>query len=232
LANFLYLQYLEKVMPIRIIIVDDHVLLAESIGMLINRQPDLKLAGRAEDGEAGWDLCLALKPDVAVVDLDLPKLDGIQLVKRLRSKTPEIRLLTMSGRIDPYAIWQVAQSGAHGYVEKTANPQMLLAAIRAVAFGADFFSDAFQKVKQEWLAQPDSFQKILSEREQQVLRWVVAGRDDAQIAKELDIAVSTVGVHRKHIRQKLELHNDRDLVAYARAWGLDKGSDLKTDRSA
>lgn len=219
-------------MPIRIIIVDDHVLLAESIGMLINRQPDLKLAGRAEDGEAGWDLCLALKPDVAVVDLDLPKLDGIQLVKRLRSKTPEIRLLTMSGRIDPYAIWQVAQSGAHGYVEKTANPQMLLAAIRAVAFGADFFSDAFQKVKQEWLAQPDSFQKILSEREQQVLRWVVAGRDDAQIAKELDIAVSTVGVHRKHIRQKLELHNDRDLVAYARAWGLDKGSDLKTDRSA
>ena len=219
-------------MPIRIIIVDDHVLLAESIGMLINSQPDLKLAGRAEDGEAGWDLCLALKPDVAVVDLDLPKLDGIQLVKRLRSKTPEIRLLTMSGRIDPYAIWQVAQSGAHGYVEKTANPQMLLAAIRAVAVGADFFSDAFQKVKQEWLAQPDSFQKILSEREQQVLRWVVAGRDDAQIAKELDIAVSTVGVHRKHIRQKLELHNDRDLVAYARAWGLDKGSDLKTDRSA
>jgi DNA-binding NarL/FixJ family response regulator len=219
-------------MPIRIIIVDDHVLLAESIGMLINSQPDLKLAGRAEDGEAGWDLCLALKPDVAVVDLDLPKLDGIQLVKRLRSKTPEIRLLTMSGRIDPYAIWQVAQSGAHGYVEKTANPQMLLAAIRAVAVGADFFSDAFQKVKQEWLAQPDSFQKILSEREQQVLRWVVAGRDDAQIAKELDIAVSTVGVHRKHIRQKLELHNDRDLVAYARAWGLDKGSDLKTGRSA
>src|SRR5580658_3533010 len=219
-------------MPIRIIIVDDHVLLAESIGMLINSQPDLKLAGRAEDGEAGWDLCLALKPDVAVVDLDLPKLDCIQLVKRLRSKTPEIRLLTMSGRIDPYAIWQVAQSGAHGYVEKTANPQMLLAAIRAVAVGADFFSDAFQKVKQEWLAQPDSFQKILSEREQQVLRWVVAGRDDAHIAKELDIAVSTVGVHRKHIRQKLELHNDRDVVAYARAWGLDKGSDLKTDRSA
>ncbi len=219
-------------MPIRIIIVDDHVLLAESIGMLINRQPDLELAGRAEDGEAGWDLCLALKPDVALVDLDLPKLDGIQLVKRLRSKTPEIRLLTMSGRIDPYAIWQVAQSGAHGYVEKTANPQMLLAAIRAVAVGADFFSDAFQKVKQEWLAQPDSFQKILSEREQQVLRRVVAGRDDAHIAKELDIAVSTVGVHRKHIRQKLELHNDRDLVAYARVWGLDKGSDLKTGRSS
>jgi DNA-binding NarL/FixJ family response regulator len=212
--------------------VDDHVLLAESIGMLINRQPDLELAGRAEDGEAGWDLCLALKPDVALVDLDLPKLDGIQLVKRLRSKTPEIRLLTMSGRIDPYAIWQVAQSGAHGYVEKTANPQMLLAAIRAVAVGADFFSDAFQKVKQEWLAQPDSFQKILSEREQQVLRRVVAGRDDAHIAKELDIAVSTVGVHRKHIRQKLELHNDRDLVAYARVWGLDKGSDLKTGRSS
>jgi DNA-binding NarL/FixJ family response regulator len=227
-----YLGYIKKKISVRIVIVDDHVLLAESIGILIDRQPDLSLAGLAQDGEAGWSLCLDLLPDLAVVDIDLPKLDGLELTKRLRSIAPAIRLLTMSGRIDPYAIWQVAQSGAHGYVEKTENPEILLEAIRTVAAGAEYFSHGFQKVKQEWLAQPDSFQKILSDREQQVLRRVVAGCDDAQIARELEIAFSTVGAHRKHIRQKLALHSDRDLVAYARVWGLDKGGDFKRCLSA
>jgi DNA-binding NarL/FixJ family response regulator len=231
LFKLLYSQYIKKNVPIRIVIVDDHVLLAESIGLLVNRQPDLNLAGRAEDGEAGWNLCQTLMPDLAVVDLDLPKLDGIQLINRLHSKAPSIRLLTISGRTDPYAIWQVAQSGAHGYVEKTADPQMLLDAIRSVATGAEFFSHLFQKVKHEWLAQPDSFQKILSNREQQVLRGVVAGWDDTHIARELDISVPTVGAHRKNIRQKLELHNDRDLVAYARVWGLDRGGYFKSSFS-
>jgi len=213
--------------PIRIVIVDDHVLLAESIGMWLNCQPDFTLVGQAEDGEAGWELCTALEPDLAVVDIDLPKLDGLELVRRLRVRMPAMRLLTMSGRTDPYAIWQVSQSGAHGYVEKTAGPNTLVEAIRTVADGADFFSGVYQKVKQDWLSQSDAFQKILSDREQQVLRRVVAGWDDEHIAGELDIAVTTVGAHRKHIRQKLELHNDRDLVAYARTWGLDKGAEVK-----
>ena len=208
--------------PIRIVIVDDHALLAESLGAWIVRHPDLMLAGRAEDGEAGWNLCLALKPDLALVDVDLPKLDGLELVKRLLVQLPTMRLLTMTGRMDPYTIWRATQSGVHGYVEKTLPPEMLIQAIRTVANGGVFFSPVFQKVKQEWLAQPEAFQKILSEREQEVLRSVVAGRDDERIAGELHISTATVVVHRKHIRQKLELHNDRELVAYARMWGLDK----------
>jgi DNA-binding NarL/FixJ family response regulator len=208
--------------PIRIVIVDDHALLAESLGAWIVRQPDLALAGRAEDGEAGWLLCLTLQPDLALVDIDLPKLDGLELVKRLLAKFPAMRLITMTGRMDPYTIWRVSQSGVHGYMEKTLPPEMLVQAIRTVANGGIFFSPVFQKVKQEWLSQPEAFQKILSDREQEVLRRVVAGWDDERIAKQLDIAAATVSVHRKHIRQKLELHNDRELVAYARVWGLDK----------
>lgn len=208
--------------PIRIVIVDDHALLAESLGAWIVREPGLVLVGRAEDGEAGWNLCLELKPDLALVDVDLPKLDGLELVKRLRVKMPALRLLTITGRMDPYTIWRASQSGVHGFMEKTLHPKMLMEAIRTVAKGGVFFSLVFLKVKQEWLSQPEAFQKILSEREQEVLRRVVAGWNDERIGGHLDITANTVAVHRKHIRQKLELHNDRELVAYARVWGLDK----------
>jgi DNA-binding NarL/FixJ family response regulator len=208
--------------PIRIVIVDDHALLAESLGAWIMRQPDLALAGRAEDGETGYNLCLALKPDLALLDIDLPKIDGLELIRRFVVELPAMRLLTMSGRMDPYTIWRVSQSGGHGYVEKTASPEILSQAIRAIAAGGTYFSELFEKIKSEWLAQPEAFQKILSDREQEVLRRVVAGESDEQIAAQFQISVATVGVHRKHIRQKLELHNDRDLVAYARKWGLDK----------
>jgi DNA-binding NarL/FixJ family response regulator len=207
--------------PTRIVIVDDHALLAESLGAWIVRHPDLVLVGRAEDGVAGWELCLALQPDLALVDVDLPKLDGLELVKRLRVKMPALRLLTMTGRMDPHTIWRASQSGVHGYLEKTLPPEILLEAIRTVAKGGVFFSPLFQKMKLEWLSQPEAFQKILSDREQEVLRRVVAGWNDERIAKQLNITAATVEVHRKHIRQKLELHNDRELVAYAREWGLD-----------
>jgi DNA-binding NarL/FixJ family response regulator len=216
------------------VIVDDHALLAESLGAWIVRHPDLVLVGRAEDGVAGWDLCLTLQPDLALVDVDLPKLDGLELVKRLRVKMPALRLLTMTGRMDPHTIWRASQSGVHGYLEKTLPPEILLDAIRIVARGGVFFSPMFQKMKQEWLAQPEAFQKILSDREQEVLRRVVAGWNDERIARQLSITASTVEVHRKHIRQKLELHNDRELVGYAREWGLDLAiaTDDATDRAA
>ncbi len=210
----------------RIVIVDDHALLVESLSAWISRQEDLVLVECAGDGEAGLELCLRVKPDLALLDIELPKLDGIQLVTQLLEKMPSIRLLAMSGRVDPYTIWRVSRCGVHGYVEKTLRPQILMEAIRTVAQGNVYFSPYFQTVKQEWLSQPEAFQKILSEREQEVLRRVVAGWDDERIGKHLDITASTVTVHRKHIRQKLELHNDRELVAYARHWGMDKGNDI------
>lgn len=207
--------------PIKIVIVEDHELLSETLGIWFARQPDLKFMGQAEDGVAGEKLCLACQPDLALVDIELPKLDGLELVKRLRMQMPALRLLTMSGRMDPYTIWRVFQSGAHGYLEKNSGAELLLEAVRAVASGGTYFSPVFQTVKQEWLSKPEAFHKILSDREQEVLRRVVAGWDDERIGNQLGITATTVVVHRKHIRQKLELHNDRELVAYARMWGLD-----------
>lgn len=209
---------------IRVVIIDDHALLAESLGAWLAKHPDLEFAGRAGNSEAGWDLCQAVRPNLALVDVDMPKVDGLELVKRLVEGMPTLRLLTMTGRMDPYTIWRVSQSGVHGYAEKTLPPDQLIEAIRLVAGGKNFFSPLFQKIKQDWLAQPEAFQKILSDREQDVLRRVAVGWDDDRIATQLKITGATVAVHRKNIRKKLELHNDRELIGYAREWGLMPGA--------
>ena len=206
---------------IRIAVIEDELMVSGVLDAWIARYRDLELVGCAADGEAGWELCQAKQPDVALVDIQLPKVDGFTLIQRLAEKFPATRLLLMSGLNDACTIWRVIQSDAHGYVNKTQPPEQLIEAIRAVAGGSTFFGPTFTRVKQEWLSQPEAFQKILSEREQQVLRGVAAGREDDQIGAELRISPATVEVHRKRIRQKLGVHNDRGLLAYAHRWGLD-----------
>jgi DNA-binding NarL/FixJ family response regulator len=207
---------------IRLVIVEDQQMLAETLAAWVARQPDFELVGLAHDGEEGWNLCLRARPAVMVVDIELPKLDGLELARRLLRQERPARVVAMSGLVDPYTIWRVRQSGVHGYVEKTNGTATLIEAIRVVAAGGIYFSDVFEQVKQEWLAQPAAFHKVLSEREQEVLQYVVTGWHDEDIGTQFGISAATVAVHRKHIRQKLELHNDRELVAYARQWGLNR----------
>ena len=205
---------------IRIVIVEDELMVSGMLTAWVARFRDMELAGCAADGEAGWTLCESAQPDVAVIDIRLPKLDGLELIQRLAVKFPKMRLLAMSGLMDAYTVWRVTQSGVHGYINKTQPPESLIEAIRAVAGGNTFFGPVFTQVKQQWLSQPEAFQKILSGREQQILRGVAAGWEDNLIAAELGISPATVEAHRKRIRQKLGVHNDRGLLAYAHRWGL------------
>ena len=205
---------------IQIAIVEDELMVSGMLTAWIARFRDLQLVGTAADGQAGWELCRSAQPDVAVIDIRLPKQDGLDLIQRLVSEFPKMRLLAMSGLMDAYTVWRIMQSGVHGYINKSQPPEALIEAIRAVAGGNTFFGPVFTQVKQQWLSQPEAFQKILSGREQQILRGVAAGWEDSVIAAELGISPATVEAHRKHIRQKLGVHNDRGLLAYARRWGL------------
>jgi DNA-binding NarL/FixJ family response regulator len=206
---------------IRIVVVEDELMLSGALTAWIARFRDLQLLGCAADGEAGWKLCASAQPDVAIIDIQMPKLDGLELIQRIATGFPGMRLLAMSSLMDAHTIWRITQSSVHGYVNKTQPSETLIAAIRAVANGNTVFGPDFTRVKQEWLSQPEAFQKILSEREQQVLRGVAAGREDHLLGAELGISTATVEAHRKRIRQKLGVHNDRGLLAYARHWGLD-----------
>ncbi len=206
---------------IRIAIVEDELMLSGVLTAWVARFRDLQLVGCANDGEAGWQLCKAEQPDIALIDIRLPKIDGLELIQRLLVDFPTMRLLAMSGLMDAFTVWRVSQSGAHGYINKTQPIESLIGAIRAVAGGNTVFGPIFTQVKQSWLSQPEAFHKTLSEREQQILRGVAAGLEDENIGAKLGISSATVEVHRKHIRQKLGVHNDRGLLAYARRWGLD-----------
>ncbi len=206
---------------IRIAIVEDELMVSGMLTSWIGRFRDLQLVGTAADGEAGWELCQSTQPDVALIDIRLPKRDGLDLIQCLAAGFPKLRLLAMSGLMDAHTVWRVNQSGVHGYINKTQPPDELIQAIRAVAGGNTFFGPVFSQVRHERLSQPEAFQKILSGREQQILRGVVAGWEDDRIGAELGISSATVETHRKHIRQKLRVHNDRGLLAYARQWGLD-----------
>jgi DNA-binding NarL/FixJ family response regulator len=207
---------------IRLAIVEDQQLLAQSLAAWVGKQKDLELVASASDGEEGWTMFQTMRPELMLVDIELPGLDGLELGRRVLEEEPRARVLAMSGMGDPYTLWRVRQSGVHGYVEKALGPDTLMDAIRIVANGGTYFSETFERSKSEWLAHPEAFYKVLSEREQDVLRQLVTGSDDQQIGGRLAISAATVGVHRKHIRQKLKLHNDRELLAYARRWGLDK----------
>jgi DNA-binding NarL/FixJ family response regulator len=207
---------------IRIAVIENEAMTAGLMEAWIGRHRDVEVAGCAGDGEAGWELCLTAQPDVALVDVQLPKEEGFLLAERLAECFPEIRLLLMAGQIDAYTLWRVTRSRVQGFINKCRPPGLLIEAIRAVARGQTFFGPAFEQAKQKWLSQPESFQKILSEREQQVLRSVAAGWEDDRIGAALGISPATVECHRKRVPQKLGLHNDRDLLAYARQWGLDR----------
>lgn len=213
----------------RLVIVEDELMVSGMLQAWLRRYPDIELAGCATDGEAGLELCRSTKPALALIDVRLPKLDGLQLAQRLAAEFPAMRLIIMSGLMDASTIWRITQSGVHGYVNKSQPPESLIEAIRSVACGNTFFGPDFSRIKKEWLAQPGAFQKILSDREQQVLRFVAAGMEDVDIAGRLGISPATVEAHRKRIRQKLSVHNDRGLVAYARLWGLDTQTTSQSD---
>ena len=203
---------------------EDQEMMAAMLRLWVASQRGIEMVGCAQDGKAGLVMCLAARPDLVLLDLELPEMDGMELAGRLAAELPGVRLLAMSGLTDPHTIWRVSRSRVHGYLEKTARPEMLLEAIQTVAGGGVFYSGLFTQVRRELLSQPDAFQKLLSKREQEVLCRMACGWDEARIGQELGISQATVGAHRKHIRQKLGLHSDRELLAYARKWGLDSTS--------
>ena len=207
---------------VRVFLVEDEVLMGRTLEMWLRRIKWIALAGRATDCQSALALGLAAQPDLALVDLGLPDGDGLDLAVRWLAQQPHLRLLILSGHTDPHTVWRVGQRGCHGYVDKTQTPETLLAAIQTVASGGSYFSPVFQSVTHLELGREDSFQRLLSPREVEVLQATAVGEPDEVTARGLGISASTVMVHRRNARLKLGLHSDRELMSYARGWGLDR----------
>jgi DNA-binding NarL/FixJ family response regulator len=180
-----------------------------------------ELVGEAGDGQQAVQIVAKTKPDLVLLDLHLPSLDGFGVVEAIRKHAPLVKILVLSSHCDEYTVFRSERAHVQGFVDKNTNSvAMLQAAIGAVAQGRVWFSDAFLKAKAARLRDPRSFDKILTQRERDVLALVGLPLSDAEISTELEIAIETVEKHRFNILRKLDLQSTTELVRYAREHGF------------
>ncbi|GFN22229.1 response regulator [Thermanaeromonas sp. C210] len=210
---------------IRILLADDHAVLRGGLKLLLNTQPDMTVIGEAADGREAVDLCRALKPDVLLLDLNMPGEGGLKALEELKDTGTRILVLTMYD--DVAYLCQAVESGAAGYILKSAADVELIAAIRAAARGESYYDPALTKPLVDYFVNKREKQRgssravdLLSEREKAVLRLVALGYTNRQIAQELTISIKTVEAHKANIREKLKLKGRAELVRFAMEQGL------------
>lgn len=211
----------EDSLPIRVLLVDDHALVLEGIVARLEDEDGIEVVGQAHDGEQALTEVARLQPDVVMMDVTMPVMNGLEATRRLSADYPGIRILMLSMHDDREYILQLIQSGACGYILKDVSSQEMIKAIEVVHQGNTYFSsgasDALFKVADPLAT---AAPKALTEREKAVLTQVAAGHSNKEIARLLDISVRTVETHRQNIKQKLDIHNAAGLIKYAIEHGL------------
>lgn len=213
-------------MTIRILLADDHAIVREGVRHIVDREGDMTVVGEAADGHEAVALTEQLKPDVVLMDLTMPGLGGLDATTILQERFPEVRVLVLTMHEGQEYFFQVLKAGASGYVLKGASSAELLAAIRAVHQGDVYIQPPVAKrLVADYLRHIDSGEEKaqydgLTERERQILRLIAEGSTSQRIAEALVLSVNTVNTHRRHIMEKLNLHNRADLIRYAVRKGL------------
>lgn len=207
---------------IRILLVDDHELVREAFSLILEKAPDIAVAGHAGDGATALKLCRELRPDVVLMDISLPDISGIDVTRKLIEGNPAVKVLAVSTHINRNFVERMLDAGAIGYINKAAGRNELLEGVRAAASGKSYLS---QNVVAMLMQQPrrDAMKGVvhrLGKRETEVLVLIAEGRTSAEIAAQLHIAVSTAEAHRRNIFRKLDLHNAAELTKYAIREGL------------
>jgi DNA-binding NarL/FixJ family response regulator len=188
---------------IRVLTIDDHPLVREGIGAIINSQPDMSVVASASNGKEGMEILRALRPDVTLLDLQLPDLSGIEIIIEIRTEFPDARIIILTTFQRDVEIQRALRAGARGYLLKSMPPQQMLDTIRQVHSGKKSIPREVAADIAEHLSDD-----TLSEREVEVLRHVAAGNRNRDIGERMFIAEETVKVHLKHIMSKLGA-NDR-----------------------
>lgn len=212
---------------LRIFIADDHALVRAGIKMLIDAQPDMDVIGEAGNGEDAWRQARDLNPDLVVMDVSMPELNGAQATERLKAVCPHIKVLALSAYQDEAHIRQLLASGASGYVLKRAIAEELTTAIRTVARGGVHLDPIIAGKVVGGYVNPISVQTgdaSLSAREKQVLMLIAWGHTNREIALKLHLSVKTVEGHKSRLMVKLDFQSRADLVRYAlsRGWLQDE----------
>lgn len=212
-------------MSIRVVLVDDHALLREGLRTYLSRVQDVVVVGDAATARGAYELIEATSPDLVVLDIGLPGIDGIAAAREIQRRTPMVRLLALSGFGDADRVRWALGAGVRGYVLKDDDPTKVVDAIRAVARGERYFSDRLAVEPTEALGAADGVDPLdrLSARELEIFRMIVRGSSNTTISRTLCISVKTVETHRSHINKKLGARCPADLVRLAARRGLVDG---------
>jgi two-component system, NarL family, response regulator NreC len=205
---------------IRILLVDDHAILRKGIRALLEAEPDMAVIDEAEDGRTAVSLACQLKPDIVLMDIAMPLLNGLEATRQIKHDCPEVKVLILSMHDNDEYIHQALLNGAMGYILKDATAHELFDAIHAIQRGEAILSPAVTRlVIENYLRwgdiQKDSSSNGLSPREREVLQLIAEGYSNKQIAEILCISIKTVQAHRMNLMAKLDLHNRADLIKYA-----------------
>ncbi len=205
---------------IRILLADDHTLVRSGIRALLEAEPGLSVIGEAEDGRTAVALACQLKPDVVLMDIAMPLLNGLEATRQLKQQSPQVRVLILSMHDNEEYIRQALEAGAMGYLLKDAAASELISAIRSVYRGEAVLSPAITRlVIEDYLRwggmRPQEEVNSLSPREREILQLIAEGYTNKQIAEILSISIKTVQAHRNSLMQKLDLHDRGELIKYA-----------------
>jgi RNA polymerase sigma factor (sigma-70 family) len=226
--------------PIRVLLADDHDILRQGLKMLLGLQPDISLVGEARTGSEALALARELSPDVVVMDITMPDMDGLEACRHIREEMPDIQVLMLTMHESEEYFLEALRQGAAGYLVKKAAPTELHMAIQAVARGDAFLYPGLAKAlirsyitqsnetasaesepriekKEQSLGQK---LRLITPREMEVLRLVAEGYTNQEIADRLNVSIKTVQAHRANVMEKLELHNITHLVRFAISAGL------------
>jgi RNA polymerase sigma factor (sigma-70 family) len=206
---------------IRVILADDHSVMRRGLRLILEQQADFEVLGEARDGREAVNLAAALHPDVAVLDITMPNMNGIEAARQITDKQPHVAVVVLSMHADESYVLRALKAGARGYLLKESPESDFISAIRSASEGKSFFSPAVSRLLvEDYVHQlqdrdiEDSYD-LLTPREREILQMVAEGKTNKEIANQLNLSLYTVETHRGNILQKLNLHSVPELILYA-----------------
>lgn len=213
----------------RVLVVDDHPIVRQGLALLINREPDLTVCGEAEDAQAALDVIPTCRPDITVVDISLNGPDGLELLKSVRGRFPNLPVLILSMHDESIYAERALRAGAQGYIMKQEATDRVLVAIRRILSHEIYISEQVaNRMLHRYIGTPGAAEHStiadLTDRELEVFRLIGKGHTTRQIAEELHLSVKTVESYQAHIKDKLSLRSARELMQHAIQWSISEKS--------
>jgi DNA-binding NarL/FixJ family response regulator len=206
---------------LRILLADDHTVVRQGLRKVLEEQPDWEVVAEAGDGREAIRQAEHLKPDVAILDVAMPLLNGIEATRQITKRLPHVRVLILTMHADEAYVTQILKAGASGYLLKDSADVDLVQAVAEVARGKSFFSPSIARLMLDEYVRPRGEREVtdryeaLSTREREIFQLIAEGKTNKEIAALLSVSPSTVETHRAHIMEKLDLHSAAEIVLYA-----------------